>query len=101
MTPSRANLARLFNIGFLILMLVTAFGVIVGININEHNRSLDEAQVLAETLLERSLGIHAYFNQELKPALFEWSESFRDRAYFEPKWMSSTYAIREIDKHYQ
>jgi len=82
-------------------MLITAVAVIVGINVNERHRSLSEAQLLAETLLERNLGIHAYFNQELKPALFEWSEPFRDTAYFEPKWMSSTYAIREIDKYYQ
>ena len=101
MARQRANLAKLFNLGFIILMLTIAVVVIAGININERRRALDEAKILAETILERNLGIHAYFNQELKPALFEWSKPFRREEYFEPKWMSSTYAIREIDKYYQ
>jgi methyl-accepting chemotaxis protein len=61
----------------------------------------EEAQEKAKILLDRNLATHSYYSHQLKPALFKKMEPFIGKKYFEPIWMSSTYAVREIDKYYQ
>jgi hypothetical protein len=63
--------------------------------------ALKEAEAKALIILNRNLATHTYFNQKLKPSLFSWTEPFRKPEYFDPVWMSSTYAIREIERIYQ
>jgi len=65
------------------------------------NHALKEAQEKAMILLDRNMAVHTYFSHQLKPALFKKMESILDNRYFEPAWMSSTYAVREIDTYYQ
>ena len=52
-------------------------------------------------LLSHNLAVHTYFSHELKPKLFAWSEPFRSPDYFEPTWMSSTYAIRQMNHYFK
>jgi hypothetical protein len=61
-------------------------------------QALHEAEKQSILLLERNLATHLYFTRELKPNIFRWTESFITPDYFDPSWMSSTYAIRQIDK---
>ncbi len=68
------------------------------VNSNMRQLALQEAESKARLLLNRNLATHHYFSQIMKPALLNWSEPFRSRDYFEPSWMSSTYAVREIDR---
>ncbi|MBI4797765.1 MAG: DUF3365 domain-containing protein [Desulfarculus sp.] len=63
--------------------------------------ALREAESEARHMLERNLAIHSYFAHQLKPKVFELLDKSPDPQYFEPAWMSSTYAIRGIDQHYQ
>ncbi len=72
---------------------------IVFINLYMRKQALSEARSKALALLNHHLAIHTYFSQQLKPKLFEWTEPFRSDEYFEPTWMSSTYAVREIEKY--
>ncbi|MFW6115665.1 MAG: c-type heme family protein [Chloroflexota bacterium] len=65
------------------------------------DQALFEAESKARILLDRNLATHTYFSHQLKPRLFEWTDPFRDEDYFDPTWMSSTYAVREIDKYFQ
>lgn len=51
-------------------------------------------------ILDHHLATHTYFSQQLKPKLFDWTKSFRFPDYFEPTWMSSTYAMREIENYF-
>jgi PAS domain S-box-containing protein len=37
----------------------------------------------------------------MKPSIFAWSEPFRSKEYFDHTWMSSTYAVREIEKFFK
>jgi hypothetical protein len=60
----------------------------------------DEARVKAMLILDRNLAIHTYFTHQLKPVLFE-TVDVKSENYFEPAWMSSTFAVREIDNYYQ
>ncbi|MEW6220594.1 MAG: methyl-accepting chemotaxis protein [Thermodesulfobacteriota bacterium] len=66
-----------------------------------HAAALASAATEARLLLNRNLATHAYFAHSLKPAVFELSDPFRPPDYFDPRWMSSTYAIREIDREFQ
>lgn len=60
-----------------------------------------EAESKSRIILDRNLSTHHYFSYVLKPKLFEWTEPFRDQDYFDSTWMSSTYAVREIDDFFQ
>lgn len=59
---------------------------------------MDDANTKARMLLDRNVATHHYLSKILKPHIFQWSAPFRDEDYFDPVWMSSTYAVREIDK---
>jgi HAMP domain-containing protein len=79
------------------LCLVTVTMVKQGMN----ERALKEAKAKAKILLNRNLATHMYFSQQLKPEILEWTQPFRTDDYFSPTWMSSTYAIRQIDEQYR
>lgn len=63
-----------------------------------HNEALREAEGKAMIILNRNLATHSYFNKTMKPQLFSWTEPLRQPNYFDPVWMSSTYAIRELNR---
>lgn len=63
--------------------------------------ALKNAERKAVIILKHNLAIHTYFNQQLKPSIFPQVEAQNGKEYFEPIWMSSTYAVREIDKYYR
>ena len=58
---------------------------------------ISEAEAKAELILNRNMATHTYFSNDLKPALFELTDSCRSLDCFAPVWISSTYAIRETD----
>ena len=66
-----------------------------------HRQALVEAEEKARLILDRNLATHAYYSHMLKPALFELTEPLVTQDYFDPTWMSSTYAVREIDRYFQ
>ena len=80
------------------IYLVASIIIVVLVNHSMRKQALIEAESKALMLLNHNLAIHNYL-QEMKPKLFSWSEPFRPPDYFEPAWMSSTYAIRQIG-HY-
>ena len=88
-----------------LFILISTIIIIVGISsiflINWRMKSYaqKEAEEKAMILLDRNLATHTYFSNQLKPVLFKKIEC--NDAYFEPIWMSSTYAVREIDKYYR
>jgi len=63
--------------------------------------ALREASSKAELLLERNLATHAYFAHHLKPSVFKALADKTPEGYFDPAWMSSTYAVRGIDDLYK
>jgi len=64
-------------------------------------QALEEAQSKARLLLDRNLATHAYFSHQLKPNVFEYGEGTQDPQDFDPTWMSSTYAVREMHKTFK
>ncbi len=94
----RANFRFLSSI--CIIMIIMALISIVSINWRLKQHALDEAKEKAMILLDRNIATHTYFSHQLKPAVFEKLKNIADEKYFDPKWMSSTYAVREIDAYY-
>jgi hypothetical protein len=90
----------------ILLMLISLIIAIAGVfsifmlNLEMKNHAREEAREKAMILLDRNLATHTYFSHQLKPVLFKKIESNPEDNYFEPIWMSSTYAVREIDKYY-
>ncbi|MEW6141109.1 MAG: DUF3365 domain-containing protein [Thermodesulfobacteriota bacterium] len=75
--------------------------VVVLVNIGMKRLALTDAEQAARMLLDHNLAIHTYFSQDLKPKLFEQLGPITSKDYFEPVWMSSTYAIRKMDKYFR
>ena len=96
-----ARLGMFLNLcigGFFILAAVV---VVVSVNYNMREQALVEAQSKARIILDRNLATHTYFSRIMKPSIFAWSEPFRSKDYFDHTWMSSTYALREIEKFFK
>jgi len=96
----RFQTSTYLNIGMSIAFAL--FGVVVILLVNYHMRrqALDEARSKVMLLLDRSLATHTYFTHQLKPRLFELTDPITSQNYFDPVWMSSTYAVREIHKYF-
>jgi len=105
---SRFELPRLFQFSSVRMSLAVAAAfvaaslLIIALVLHEQRKqALIEAEAKATIILNRNLATHTYFNRQLKPGLFSWTDPFRRSSYFDPVWMSSTFAIREIDNIFQ
>ena len=83
-----------------LVFVVTGVFVIGFVHYSMRQYARVEAEAKHKIILNRALATHSYFSQNLKPKLFKWSEAFQGEEYFEPSWMSSTYAIRHIGKYF-
>ncbi|MFH0789357.1 MAG: DUF3365 domain-containing protein [Pseudomonadota bacterium] len=98
---NKIRLAIFLNVSIGIIFIVAAAIVVIAVNTSMHRQALLEAQSKARLILDRNIAIHTYFSHILKPSIFAWSEPFRKKEYFDPAWMSSTYAIREMEKFFK
>ena len=80
--------------------LVVAVAVVFAVSFSLHALARREARDKAEIIASRSLAIHYYFSDELKPNVFKLSEQVEGPDYFDPAWMSSTYAVRDIQSRF-
>lgn len=92
------KLRHLSSFSLLFIYIVAAFCVVAGINLHMKRQALHYAEDLAASILNRNLALHAYMNTVLKPRVFAALEEKGSAPPFDPAWMSSTYALREIDK---
>jgi hypothetical protein len=96
------NIRLMVTVGTIFAFVAVVTIIIVDWKMKQH--ALREAESKAKIMLDRNLAIHTYFTHQLKPALFnmiEKSPAIDTETYFEPVWMSSTYAIREMEKYFQ
>ncbi|MCJ7686572.1 MAG: DUF3365 domain-containing protein, partial [Desulfobacteraceae bacterium] len=84
-----------------ILFVVGGAIIITSVNYETKKQALIEAETQARIILDRNFAIHNYFTHQLKPKLFQLTKSIHSDSYFEPVWMSSGYAVREIEKYFQ
>ena len=83
------------------IFLITTTVMVFWVNHQMRRQALEEAASKARILLERNLATHTYFTHELKPAVFKTVKGVLTKDYFEPAWMSSTYAVRSIDHYFK
>jgi len=84
-----------------ICFLTVGFIIVFLLNYQMKHQALVEAESKARIILDRNLAIHTYFTHQLKPKLFKLTNPIAPDEYFEPVWMSSTYAVREMDKYFR
>jgi len=98
---SRVGIGSLISllaaVGFVLMSAV----IVISVNRVMRYQALVEAEAKARILLDRNLATHTYFSHDMKPNLFAWTEPFRSGDYFDPTWMSSTYAVRHIDQYFK
>lgn len=99
--PDSYKLAHLVTfytaVAFVLAVLVT----IAVVRSQERKQALLEAEKTARILLDRNLATHRYFSEKLKPSVFALTDGYRTPDRFDPVWMSSTFAVREIDKNFR
>ena len=84
----------------MIFIISASIGVVL-INYNGRKQALVEAKSKARILLDRNMATHMYFTHDLKPDLFKLIDPLITEDYFNPVWMSSTFAIRQIDTYFK
>ena len=97
---AKLSLTVYLNLGLSLLFILTSAVVVFLVREAMREQALVEAQAKAMILLDRNMATHDYFADKLKPAVFALSEQYRPAGYFDPVWMSSTYANRSIDHYF-
>lgn len=96
----RATSAKnLFLALYVTSFVAVAVAIVVTVNYHQREQALAEAQEKARLILDHNMAIHSYFSNQLKPHVFDLTDRYRTPEYFDPVWMSSTYAVREIDAY--
>lgn len=90
---SKLKVTTAVNIAITISFLAAAVAVIVVTGSYQRRQAIHDAQQRAKLLADYSLAIHRFYRTDLKPALFKKN---RDKDSFEPVWMSTAYAVRQI-----
>ena len=93
----KIRLSRFFYLLLILLYLAGSVSLVLLVRANLRQQMLHNSEMLAEVILEKNMVVHTYFAHTLKPQLFELT----DPSYFEPGWMSSTYAIRKMNEIFQ
>ena len=97
--PMKTSNRLLLGIGS--IFVIAGIIIVALVNNQARKQALVEAETKAQIILNRNLATHTYFTHQLKPKLFKLTGPISSDAYFEPTWMSSTYAVREIDKYFK
>ena len=97
----KMNSGRIASLVLLAVYIAISIFTVSIVNYEMRREALVEAEAKAKLILDRNLATHTYFSQDMKPRLFEWTTPFRSAQYFDPTWMSSTYAIRKIETHFK
>ncbi|MDI6900531.1 MAG: DUF3365 domain-containing protein [Anaerosomatales bacterium] len=79
---------------------VSAAIVVLGVRQAMRDYALEEAREKAEIIAARNLAVHDYFTHELKPSVFPLSRGTQGDDYFDPRWMSSSYAVRGMQDYF-
>nr|MBF0221888.1 DUF3365 domain-containing protein [Desulfobulbaceae bacterium] len=82
-----------------IIFAFSSIAMIFSLNYWMKKDALDEARTQARIIIDQNLAVHTYFSKRLKPPLLKLLDAEIKNGYFEPSWMSSTFAIGEINKY--
>ncbi len=83
------------------VLILASLVIVLLVNHLQKEQALKHAEQKSLLLLKHNLALHSYINTRLKPNLFTQTEPIRTPDFFDPVWMSSTYAVRNIDQLYR
>lgn len=83
-----------------LFIFITGFTIFF-VHSNMRDQAISEAQSKARLLLDCNLATHTYFTRILKPSLFETIKPISNKDYFDPAWMSSTYAVGKMHEYFR
>ncbi|HEX2868268.1 MAG TPA: DUF3365 domain-containing protein [Ignavibacteriales bacterium] len=92
------SISSTFQVSLVACYLVAGVLIVYFTNSQMKKQALHDASDRARLILYRSLSEHEYFANHLKPELLNDISHLHGKDYFDPTWMSSTYAVREMDK---
>ena len=93
---SRWKLSTISNVTLLLLYLVGAVALVILVNVNTKQQALRNAELYSSMILDRNVVTHSFFNKVLKTSLYDLFEEH----FFEPTWLSSTFAINSVASDY-
>jgi diguanylate cyclase (GGDEF)-like protein len=91
----------LLNITVAVAFIIVALIFIRMVNREQREQALEQAESKAMVMLDKNLATHTYFTHQLKPNVMELTDPIRSWDYFDPAWMSSTYAVREMEEYFK
>ncbi len=97
---SKIKISLLVNVVIGAIFLVAGTVSIIFLVHQNRQQALKEAETKARILLDSHLATHSYFSNQLKPNLFKIIKPHVSDDYFDPTWMSSTFAVRELEKYF-
>ena len=83
-----------------VVFIILSIAIVFFVNHFVKQNAFKHAEEKSALLIKHNLAIHSYINTNLKPTLFALTDTIRETEYFDPRWMSSTYVVRDIDKLY-
>lgn len=93
---SRWKLSTISNLALLALYLTGSVILVALVNFNAKQQALHNAEHYSSMILDRNVATHAFFNNTLKTSLYKLFEDH----FFDPSWMSATFAINSIAEDY-
>ncbi|TDB39829.1 MAG: DUF3365 domain-containing protein [Actinobacteria bacterium] len=100
MNPLNRRIGSQLVVVWTATFLLVALAVVISVSMSLRALARQEAREKAEIIATRSLATHFYFSDELKPSVFKLSRETKGPDYFDPVWMSSTYAVRDIQRRF-
>ena len=84
-----------------ILFLVASALIVMLTNYSMKQQAVSQAKEKTNIIITRNRAIHKYFMEQLVPKMATFTGPLRNSDYYDPVWMSSIYAVREIDKYFR
>lgn len=101
MNKGSIRITSLLNLCMAILFLIASVVTVIFVHRNGRQQALTEAEEKMRIVLDRNLATHSYFTDQMRPAINYLAARAAKPDYFDPVYMSSTYAVREIDNLFQ
>jgi len=92
----RHKLSTIINLTLVVVYLLVSLALVVIVNQNTKHQALADAERYSRLILDRNVVTHAYFNNVMKTSMYELFQEH----FFEPTWMSSTFAINSVSSDY-
>ncbi len=99
--PFDMKIATVIHLCMALVFVLASAAMVLFVNDSMKRQALLEARAKARLLLDRNMAVHTYFSHDLKPTLFRVVDETQSKDYFDPVWMSSTYALRIMDRYFR